>query len=138
LDSKTEEMINKMLDASEEQRIEMARKRTENLIELPDDQLVNQIKNSIIAFNKLNDKDLNTALRASLIALNELPPEKKSKFISARAKAGLLVSKELNTRVLEVAVEITKSLSKESYQSFKQNYIKASEEYNIPIPEFLA
>jgi hypothetical protein len=131
-------MINKMLDASEEQRIEMARKRTENLIELPDDQLVNQIKNSIIAFNKLNDKDLNTALRASLIALNELPPEKKSKFISARAKAGLLVSKELNTRVLEVAVEITKSLSKESYQSFKQNYIKASEEYNIPIPEFLA
>jgi hypothetical protein len=105
---------------------------------LPDDQLVNQIKNSIVVFNKLNDKDLKTALRASLITLNELTPEKRSISISARAKAGLLVSKGLNKRVLEVVVEITKTLSEASYQSFKRNYIKASQEYNILIPEFLA
>jgi heterodisulfide reductase subunit A-like polyferredoxin len=138
LDSKTEQLLKKMIDASEEQRIEMARKRTEEMIELPEDQLVKQIENTLLTFSKLNDKDLKVAVKAIILTLEELPPEKKRKFLSARAKAGFSVPTALNDKVLKAGVDATKEISEESYQLFKDQFIKAYIEHNVPIPEFIA
>jgi hypothetical protein len=138
LDSKTDILAKKMIDASEEQRIEMARKRTKELIELPEDQLVKQIENTILIFSKLSDKDLKAAVKAIILTLEELPPKKKRKFLSARAKAGFSVPLDLNNKVLKAGVDATKEISEESYLLFKDQFVKAYTEHNVPIPEFIA
>ncbi|MFX0035175.1 MAG: hypothetical protein ACFE9I_05995 [Candidatus Hermodarchaeota archaeon] len=132
-----EEMLKKMLTASEDERIEMARKRTQEMVQLPLDQLAQQIEGTIYAFNSLNDEDMNTLVIASVITVNELPPEKRSTVYSARAKASLSVPEEINYRILAAGANATRNISEESYQFFKKEYKKACEEFNIPFPDFL-
>ena len=132
-----EEMLKKMLDATEDERIEMARKRTHEMVQLPKDQLAQQIEGTIYAFNSLNDEDMKTLVRASVIPVNELLPEKRSVVYSARAKAGLSVPEEINYRILAAGANATRNISEESYQFFKKEYKKACEEFNIPFPDFL-
>ncbi len=137
MDPKMKEMLKKMLEASEDQRIEMARKRTQEIIQLPKEQLAKQIEGNMHAFNSLNDEDMKTLIKASVIAVDELSPEKKSTVFSARAKAGLSVPEEINYRILAAGANATRNISEESYQFFKKEYKKACDEYNIPFPEFL-
>ena len=137
MDSKMNEMLKKMLDASEEQRIEWARKRTQDMIQLPKDQLAEQIGGTMRAFNSLNDEDMKILVRASVIAVDELPPETKSIIYSARAKAGLSVAEKINYRVLSAGANATRAISEENYQFFIKEYKKACKELNIPFPEFL-
>jgi hypothetical protein len=137
MDPKMQQMLTKMLEASEDQRIEIARKRTQELIQLSEDELAKQIEGNIYAFNSLNDEDMKTLVRASVIPVNELPPEKKSVVYSARARAGLSVPQEINYRILAAGANATRNNSEESYQFFKKEYKKACEKYNIPFPEFL-
>ena len=137
MDSKMNEMLKKMLDASEDQRIEMARKRTQEMIQLPKKQLAEQIERTMRAFNSLNDEDMKVLVRVSVIAVDELPPETKSTIYSARAKAGLSVPEEINYRVLAAGASATRTNSEENYQFFKIEYKKVCNELNIPFPEFL-
>jgi hypothetical protein len=138
VDSKLEETVKKMIEAPDKQRLELARKRTKEIVELPKEQLVKQIEGTILAFEHLDDEDMKAAVKAIITTLEELPPEKKIKFISARAKAGLNVPRELNDKILKVGVDATREISEESFNLFKREYAKASEAYNLPIPEFLA
>jgi hypothetical protein len=131
------EILKKMLDASEDQRIEMARKRTQEMIKLPIDKLAKEIEATMRAFNSLNDDDMKVLIRASVIAVDELPPETKSIVYLARAKASLSVPKEINYRVLAAGANATRDISEESYQFFKKEYNKACNKYKIPFPDFL-
>ncbi|MFX1455711.1 MAG: hypothetical protein ACFFDB_10090 [Promethearchaeota archaeon] len=137
MDPKMKEMLENMLNTSEEERIELARKRTQEMIKLPKEQLAKQIEGTIHAFNSLNDEDMKTLVRASVIAVDELPPEVKSTIYSARALAGLSVPEGMNYRILATGAKETLNISEESYEFFRTEFKKACDAYNIPFPEFL-
>ena len=56
INNEMNEMLRNMLGATEDQRLEWARKRTQDMIELPIDQLAKRIEGTIHAFNSLNGR----------------------------------------------------------------------------------
>jgi len=136
--SKTDayEMTKMIADSPPEQRRSLLADRLKMISSQPEEQRVRSVKGIVIGMSKLDEKRRSTFQCALAEALTERTDEEREAIFIGRAKAGLLVSKELDTSIYQGIVDEVYSWPEEKRYKIIGGLEKAHETLNLAKPDF--
>jgi len=129
-------MTKMIADATPEQRQAMLTERLKMISSQPEDQRVQSVKGIVIGMSKLDSKRRATFQVALAEALSERSEEERQAIYLGRAKAGLLLSKEIDNTVYQGMVDAVFDWPQDRRQKILGELEKAHEKLNLVKPDF--
>ena len=123
-------------DATPEQRQAMLTERLKMISSQPEEQRVQSVKGIVIGMSKLDSKRRATFQVALAEALSERSEEEREAIYLGRAKAGLLLSKEVDNSVYQGMVDAVFDWPQDRRQKILGELEKAHEKLNLVKPDF--
>ncbi|MHA2118910.1 MAG: hypothetical protein ACW98J_08310 [Candidatus Thorarchaeota archaeon] len=130
------EMTKMIADSPPEQRRSMLNDRLKMISSQPEEQRTQSVKGIVIGMSKLNDKQRSTFQCALAEALTERTEEEREAIYIGRAKAGLLVSKEIDISIYQGIVDEVYNWPEERRHKIIGGLEKAHETLNLVKPDF--
>ncbi len=135
-DTDAYKMTKMIADATPEQRQAMLTERLKVISSQPEEQRVQSIKGMVIGMSKLDSKRRATFQVALAEALSERSEEERQAIYLGRAKAGLLLSKEVDNSVYQGMVDAVFDWPQDRRQKILGELEKAHEKLNLVKPDF--
>ncbi len=129
-------MTKMIADAPPEQRRLMLTERLQMISSQPLEQRVQSIKGIVMGMNKLDSKKRSTFQCSLAEALTERTEEERQSIFIGRAKAGLLLSKEVDTSIYQGLVDEVFDWPQDRRQKILGGLEKAHETLNLAKPDF--
>ncbi len=130
------EMTKMIADSPKEQRQNLLTERLKMISSQPEEQRVQSVKGIVIGMSKLDSKRRAVFQTALAEALTERTEEERHAIFIGRAKAGLLLSKEIDTSIYEGIVEAVSDWPQEKRHKIIGGLEKAHETLNLAKPDF--
>ena len=135
-DTDAYKMTKMIADATPEQRQAMLTERLKMISSQPEEQRVQSVKGMVIGMSKLDSKRRATFQVALAEALTERSEEERQAIYLGRAKAGLLLSKEVDNSVYQGMVDAVFDWPQDRRQKILGELEKAHEKLNLAKPDF--
>ncbi|MHA1587634.1 MAG: hypothetical protein ACTSV9_02540 [Candidatus Thorarchaeota archaeon] len=135
-DTDAYKMTKMIADATPEQRQAMLTERLKMISSQPEEQRVQSVKGMVIGMSKLDSKRRATFLVALAEALSERSEEEREAIYLGRAKAGLLLLKEVDNSVYQGMVDAVFDWPQDRRQKILGELEKAHEKLNLVKPDF--
>ena len=135
-DTDAYKMTKTIADATPEQRQAMLTERLKMISSQPEEQRVQSVKGMVIGMSKLDSKRRATFQVALAEALSERSEEEREAIYLGRAKAGLLLSKEVDNSVYQGMVDAVFDWPQDRRQKILGELEKAHEKLNLVKPDF--
>ena len=130
------DMTKKIADAPREQRQTMLTERLQMIASQPEEQRVQSVKGMVMGMSQLDSK-LRSTFQCSLAeALTERSDAEREAIYIGRAKAGLLVTKEVDSLVYQSMVDEVFNWPPERRQKILGEIENAHEKLNLAKPDF--
>jgi len=135
-DTDAYKMTKMIADATPEQRQAMLTERLKMISSQPEEQRVQSVKGMVIGMSKLDSKRRATFQVALAEALSERSEEEREAIYLGRAKAGLLLLKEVDNSVYQGMVDAVFDWPQDRRQKILGELEKAHEKLNLVKPDF--
>ena len=129
-------MTKMIADSPPEQRRSMLNDRLKMISSQPEEQRVNSVKGIVLGMYKLDLKRRSKFQCALAEALTERTEEEREAIYIGRAKAGLLISKEIDISIYQGIVDEVYNWTEERRYKIIGGLEKAHEKLNLDKPDF--
>jgi hypothetical protein len=130
------EMTKMIADSTKEQRHSMLTDRLKMISSQPEEQRVQSVKGIVIGMYKLDEKRRSIFQCSLAEALTERTEEERHAIYIGRAKAGLLVSKEVDTSIYQGIVDEVYNWPEDRRHKIIGGLEKAHETLSLTKPDF--
>ena len=130
------EMTKTIADAPPEQRRSMLTDRLKMISSQPEEQRVQSVKGIVLGMSKLDEKRRSTFQCALAEALTERTKEEREAIFIGRAKAGLLVPKDVDSSIYQGIVNEVYNWPEEKRSKIIGDIEKAHDKLNLTRPDF--
>ena len=129
-------MTKRIADAPPKQRQVMLTERLKMISSQPEEQRVQSIKGMVIGMSKLDSRRRATFQCSLAEALSERSEEERQAIYIGRARAGLLLSKEVDSSIYQGMVDEVFDWPHDRRQKILGGLEKAHEKLNLVKPDF--
>ena len=130
------DMVKMIADSPKEQRHSMLTDRLKMISSQPEEQRVQSVKGIVMGMYKLDEKRRSTFQCSLAEALTERTEEEREAIYIGRAKAGLLVGKEIDNTIYQNIVDQVYNWPEERRYKIIGGLEKAHDKLNLTKPDF--
>ncbi|MHA2313053.1 MAG: hypothetical protein ACXADC_12275 [Candidatus Thorarchaeota archaeon] len=130
------DMVKMIADSPKDQRHSMLTDRLKMISSQPEEQRVQSVKGIVMGMSKLDEKRRSTFQCSLAEALTERTEEEREAIFIGRAKAGLLISKDVDTSIYQGIVNEVYNWPEERRSKIIGELEKAHEKLNLAKPDF--
>jgi hypothetical protein len=130
------DMVKMIADSPKDQRYSMLSDRLKMISSQPEEQRIQSVKGIVMGMYKLDEKRRFIFQCSLAEALTERKDEERDAIYIGRAKAGLLVSKEIDNIIYQNIVDQVYNWPEERRQKIIGGLEKAHEKLNLTKPDF--
>jgi hypothetical protein len=130
------EMVKMIADSPKEQRHSMLTDRLKMISSQPEEQRIQSVKGIVVGMSKLDEKRRSTFQCSLAEALTERTAEEREAIFIGRAKAGLLVPKDVDTSIYQGIVDEVYNWPEERRSKIIGDIEKAHDKLNLTKPDF--